>query len=167
MNECLRREQIYASICSYPKIISVKREFPTNPHGVSDPPVAVSERASEGASDESMILPAEIRLGADKRGKGRQEGRKERRNREGGGSKVRRYLTVKSATPGGRRAAAAAAAAYAMAADDGDAEAAVAAAKMDGRFIFNRLIQTGSIGGKPDRIAKSTPKRSKASRFRE
>ena len=25
--------------------------------------------------------------------------------------------------------------------------------KMDGRFISNRLIQTGSIGGKPDRTA--------------
>ena len=53
---------------------------------------------------------------------------------------------------GGREAGAA----CAMAADDGDA-VAVAAAKMDGRFIFNRLIQTGSIEGKPDRIVKINP----------
>ena len=49
------------------------------------------------------------------------------------------------------------AASCAVAADDGDAVAKAAAAKMDGRFIFNRLIQTGSIGGKPDRIVEIDP----------
>ena len=97
-----------------------------------------------------MILPAEIRLGADKRGKGRQEGKKEGGEegarqgrearvpncevshtwrREGGGA--RSWLPLMMMVTQWRRV------------------------KMDGRFISNRLIQTGSIGGKPDRTAEA------------
>ena len=34
--------------------------------------------------------------------------------------------------------------------------------KMDGRFISNRLIQTGSIGGKPDRTGGGQPQKTSA-----
>ena len=38
--------------------------------------------------------------------------------------------------------------------------------KMDGRFISNRLIQTGSIGGKPDRTGGGQPQRTYGSEKR-
>ena len=58
---------------------------------------------------------------------------------------------MKSATPDRGRTGG-------KAADEGDAVAGAATAvKMDGRFIFNRLIQTGSIGGKLDRIEEVNP----------